>query len=714
MWRAASGPSPAPSQPDSLCWSEDSRLAFACEDVVRVLSAGEAIPRWRLNAKSVLEAETKKRPRDTATVVEPLYCPSQHGDAAAFVGLSYAPLNLSPDRGCLLCAAVAHACNLYARPEAPLQLNLTPVVSIAPLLHEALNHASPPTEAEREAIHVHRSCWSSIVGTGTELYCLALAGPKLLTIVAHNQEADIDSWHVAANLGGGATAVHFAPSSSSSALHLVAGGLDGAVTLWQLERTGTGPGDGSLLHTTACRRVGSATALPRRVVSIGSALMPSDSEALMLVVAGGPFVVVYRIDLTAATGTDEEAPPIGHVGTEAAHAHEVTSVCCANGLWFSSSHDGSVLHGRLDLAAQSASLAREHANAGKAGMPPQVEGNIPSPLEYPELDSLVEGRPPPSKEQQREVLGVEFVAAPKHTSKDVFGKMAKGNKSRIDDVAASGDGEMGGARAADRRLVFGLAPSPCGGGLAVCLRVAWVGGSRRMVRPENWRLLLALPPPPPAPLKDEDDDEEEAAPDPSSLLMSSLEEGGLWETRPAGGSLWALGDALKAAPANERDELLSRLEARALAARPEDTRLRALQYVRALACGSGGSEAIASRCAKALLRAQAISLHKDAERDPDPEMAVRRKLPTEKCLLSGQSVAGTDDVCSAGHALPRCWKSFRLLPLKAWLCGTCGAGSCEGLDDPPGALGGLSPPGICGLCGSPCHPASARFLCSLD
>ena len=63
---------------------------------------------------------------------------------------------------------------------------------------------------------------------------------------------------------------------------------------------------------------------------------------------------------------------------------------------------------------------------GRGPEPPQVEGNIPSPLEYPELDSLVEGRPPPSKEQQREVLGVEFVPAPKHTSKDVFGKMAKG------------------------------------------------------------------------------------------------------------------------------------------------------------------------------------------------------------------------------------------------------------------------------------------------
>ena len=55
-----------------------------------------------------------------------------------------------------------------------------------------------------------------------------------------------------------------------------------------------------------------APASPRRPVLL----------SLMLVVAGGPFVVVYRIDLTAATGTDEEAPPIGHVGTEAAHAHE--------------------------------------------------------------------------------------------------------------------------------------------------------------------------------------------------------------------------------------------------------------------------------------------------------------------------------------------------------------------------------------------------------
>ena len=83
----------------------------------------------------------------------------------------------------------------------------------------------------------------------------------------------------------------------------------------------------------------------------------------------------------------------------------------------------------------------------------------------------------------------------------------------------------------------------------------------------------------------------------------------------------------------------------------------------------------------------------------------------EACLLCdapvGVGLEGSDmQRCEAGHELQRCWVCLRLLPLRAWLCTCCGAGCCEEHEATPaaGVLCRVSPPGVCGLCGSPCSP----------
>ena len=162
MWRVTTGPAPAPSTPECLCWSEDDHLAFCCEDVLRVVAAGESVASWRISAQSVLAYDKKatgknKRPWCQDDIA--MLCPAQ-SENETFVALSYAPLAATPARGSLLCAAVAHTCNIYTRPESPLQLHLTLVKSLAPLLHVALGHASPPSPGDLEAVRVHRSCWA--------------------------------------------------------------------------------------------------------------------------------------------------------------------------------------------------------------------------------------------------------------------------------------------------------------------------------------------------------------------------------------------------------------------------------------------------------------------------------------------------------------------------------------------------------------------------
>ena len=79
---------------------------------------------------------------------------------------------------------------------------------------------------------------------------------------------------------------------------------------------------------------------------------------LAVLVGSGPFVQLYRVDVTAllcgaasgagaGNGPGPAAEPIGTLVQQAAHAHDVTSVLCVGGRWFSASHDGSVLHAPL-------------------------------------------------------------------------------------------------------------------------------------------------------------------------------------------------------------------------------------------------------------------------------------------------------------------------------------------------------------------------------
>ena len=91
-------------------------------------------------------------------------------------------------------------------------------------------------------------------------------------------------------------------------------------------------------------------------------------------------------------------------------------------------------------------------------------------------------------------------------------------------------------------------------------------------------------------------------------------------------------------------------------------------------------------------------------KDRSPGALPRR----EACVICERPVdvsrEGTIHSCEAGHPLQRCWACLRVLSLSAWVCVSCGAGSCVAHDDQPvgGALCRVAPPGICGLCGTQC------------
>jgi hypothetical protein len=66
--------------------------------------------------------------------------------------------------------------------------------------------------------------------------------------------------------------------------------------------------------------------------------------------------------------------------------------------------------------------------------------------------------------------------------------------------------------------------------------------------------------------------------------------------------------------------------------------------------------------------------------------------------------------CGNGHVRSRCWLCFKTVQLAAWKCNACGGRACCEHDLQPAAMLGplraISPPGICGLCGSRCERVS--------
>lgn len=165
VWHVAVGPPPGPSSAECCAWSDDDMIALATENVLHVLRAGDCTVSWKLSAHKVLagtvsessasvmrqsDGDGSKRARDDdddgghdALLLCPLQLPTQ-----PIVGVSWSPLGVAPARGCLLCAAAAHECGVYARPEDPLRLQLRSVAQLSPLLHAALGHRWPPTERQ--------------------------------------------------------------------------------------------------------------------------------------------------------------------------------------------------------------------------------------------------------------------------------------------------------------------------------------------------------------------------------------------------------------------------------------------------------------------------------------------------------------------------------------------------------------------------------------
>ena len=701
MWRAATGPYPGPSAPDCLCWSEDNRLAFSCENVLRVLVAGECTISWRLSAEKALDmgdaslGAGSKRPRDAPdTMLLPPTSP-------VFAALSYSPLAVAPASGCLLCAAVSHVCTVYAPPEDSLQLNLSPVVQLAPLLHASLGHVAPPTDAQLEAVRVLRSCWSPIIAG---CCYLALAGPKLLSVLCHLSGASTESatWQLAIHLQaprGGATAVHFAPRraavESSAPVELLAGAVDGSVTLWRLEPSGADASTrGAVLSCTACLHVCISPALARRVTSLCAGYAPdtaTDTAAapLRVLVGAGPFVQLYRVERAAVDahpalsepGSASDSAPIGVLQMQAAHAHDVTSVLCLDGRWYSASHDGSILHGALVPAAYAA--GDEGGGGERGAQPPPPDG--PLPFDYPFLDKL---RPDDGSGEAAEGGGQlslalsasakpivgraskgEYIAPPKHSRRQIIGSGAPD----MSDEASEANYRV-------RRHVFGLARAPCGGGLAICLRAAWDdanSSNRRPTRPDNWRILLAVPP--------------AATLHPGALpaaLVEALGDASDGDThgpvglagasRPLGCSLWSLGGLARALLPARRTEWLLRIERGAVALHGaargggsgSEGGLRALQFTHALSWKARSEPpwpqldvktssaivgevtardtvapseadarcdaqmaAVGARCARALRGAQAGSLLSELPREPSSEDA-ERVLPAADWLLA--------------------------------------------------------------------------------
>ena len=321
-WRVSTGPAPGPALPDCCAWSEDNHIAIASESVLRVVLAGSRMLVWKLNRAEALKASDDdealnakgagvKRSRHAEARPSLLCLPQPH--AQPFVAVSWSPLAVAPARGSLLCAAIGHACTIYARPQSPYRLQPDAVVQLSPLLHAALGHAMPPAAEDRSTVDVHSSCWSSLVVWGddasptcdaplrrpTPCCYLALGGPSLLAVVAHasaSHQADHACWSVALALDshlppGGVTHVHFGPQVGSqgtagvrvSRLQLFTGGAEGSVLMWHLspptatQATASTDGVAPSLECMAVWQVGGAPVLTRRIGSISSTALSDDS-----------------------------------------------------------------------------------------------------------------------------------------------------------------------------------------------------------------------------------------------------------------------------------------------------------------------------------------------------------------------------------------------------------------------------------------------------
>ena len=858
-------------------------MAVACENLVRVLRAGESSVRWSLVSDAVLSATIDwsnasrgpSLPTQSAASSndDRLFCPPQLW-TQPFLALSWSPLGSVADDGCLLCAAVAHVCSVYARPRDPLRLHLRPVAHLAPILHAALGHASPPTEAQCADATIISSSWSPVLPcpAGGECVFLALAGPAVLAVVAHvpghpsegeeGEEGEealaTHEWKLAARLrhpggggGGGASCVNFAAGGGArgpagSRLQLFSGGADGSIVVWFLEAQASGE-QGVELRCAASRLVGPCGIATRRISSMSSAALaeprppsgvgaaaPEASGRVALVAASGPFVLVLGVDLGAVR--DDEAgggaagERIGSLAQQAAHAHEVTCVRCTRRRWFSAAYDGSVMHGPLGGA--DGDTGDDEAEAGVCH------------LQYPLLSRISSG----GQAKQRAPITLPdghtayFLKAPTGSAgadAHIDARAAAARAERAEGGAAEGEADESQSQVLEasqpsHRLVFGLAASPCGGGVLVALRGrSEVASTRQYSRLDTCRLLICSPPPGGAPL----------GLGGAEGAADGAGEGGLGSYRPRGGSVWALGVCARSVPAGRRARALAELEELAEGEGGGEGggggdaagRLRSLQLVSAVAyeciarlneagdeaggeAASGGADAsggapapmevdsggdaaaradggagsaarlVAERCGRRLLRAQALSLvgRRAASGEPAsapaaepaeaagalaaadwlladaaagvsgaaedgalPPLALTPSLASdlrseyraagcaegeaavaallagkaakpprrESCELCGRRVevsTRATHACEGGHELQRCWACFKVLPMEAWTCLTCGAGSCteHGAGGCPaaGVLCELSPRGICGLCGSPCEAPRMALL----
>ncbi len=540
LWRVCTGPGPGPCSPDSCAWSDDDFIALGCETTLRVVPAGSQSIACRMHAQEVLEASdkallaagssTRKRARDANSGPDSVYCPPQLS-SQPFVAISWAPLAASPSRGCMLCVAAGHATAVYARGSAPMSLRMEPVVQLAPLLHGALGHAASMAEAERAAVTVHSSHWTPLLawrrGSGSvrgsapassadvrapgHACYLALAGPRLLAVIAFFADAPSDAWRVALRIddGGsaGATVARFGKPEGERELHsdahdaqdgasgdaragavstvgellLFSGASDGSVFVRLLVPVPSPPAAageapaayGARLECRAARRVGSERAITRGVCSLSVALVPSADlggpPACVVLIGSGPFVLLYRLEGgSAALEAADARASVGTIVHRAAHASEITSVLVAGGTWYSAAKDGTLRHGRVGGA-----LGDEF-------------------IDYPltaRLSAKASAHVERDQREQRRAMGV--VDAPK----ELVGEWSHG-KRPAQRLAGATEAERDAEPEAQSRSIFGLALSPTGASVAICLRVSRETHSKRETgRTDNWRLLLATPPP---------------------------------------------------------------------------------------------------------------------------------------------------------------------------------------------------------------------------
>ena len=756
-------------------------IAMACENTLRILHAGKRVISCKLTSDGMQPKASsgKKRRRysaddsqDTAS-----FCSLQLS-TQPITALSWSPLALTSARGCLLCAAVGHTCAIYARPSEPMQLHMEAVLQIAPLIHAALGHSqiSAPTPKELEHSRVHSSSWSTLLrappsstpareGAPPGGACLlALAGRMHLTVLMVGFRAadmPVQCEHaLSLPPKGGATAVRFAPrrgdlpEGAAEEMDLVSGHVDGSVHLWRLIVTASafgrgGSGEGAAVQCTAAHVVKATPLLRQPIITLSVSVSPrvaaagADEFAYAIVIGFGPFVQLHKVEARALRSQPPaqqlgDAPLVGQLQQQAAHAYDVTSVLCVADRWYSASHDGCVLHGTLvDLPSPPGGGGGNGGGGAAAAATDDVDdldeegaADTPQLLAYPVLDSFS----PTSA----------FAVGSSELGKQLrFQPTPSGCPSSFK-AAAGENGEL--RASAIQRLVFGLATPPTGGALAICLRTHFNDGtgssSRLLTRPDNWRLLLATPPPFATP----------DAPVPSDLAR-------LVARRPTGASLWAAAASLGArgqlevcaaelkamahaaitslaaeastSPAGEvRTVQTARALAMELLGRPRSqpqviapspayaagrtaTSRKAAPDADAAAGVVGGAPteakrllvSLADECAGALLRHQVATI------------TPRPTAHAEACPLCAQPVQGDRTAlacaCANGHTLSRCWVCLELLPLEAWECGTCGAGACAKhtqLGQPhshdPGVtacpLNATAPRGICGLCGSPC------------